>query len=124
MRIPKQLQIGGHTITVVRKSAVVDGDECYGTFDPKTLEITICPDIPESMALETFWHEVVEALNVFAETELDHNHIQVFGLLLGQVASSISWDVSSTEKKPFVATTEQNAPLAKAARKPSHKKRG
>ena len=100
--IPTSINIGGHTIQVLREAAVVDGDECYGTFDPKTLEITVDPDIPDSLALETFWHEVVEALNVFAETDLDHNHIQVFGLLLGQVAGSIFED----------------------GKKPSHKARG
>lgn len=111
MNIPESLTIGGHTIQVVRKAAVVDGDECYGTFDPKTLEITICPDIPESLAQETFWHEIVEALNVFAETDLEHHHIQVLGLLLGQVATSMNFG------------EEQDQTLAKA-KQPSHKKRG
>ena len=113
MQIPSSLTIGGHTIKVVRRAAVVDGDECWGTFDPKTLEITIDEDIPESLALETFWHEVVEALNVFAETELEHNRIQVLGLLLSQVAASMSWDIP-----------EANSSLAKSSKKPSHKKRG
>ena len=99
MNIPESIQIGGHTIQVIRKAAVVDGDECYGTFDGRTLEITIDPDIPESLALETFWHEVVEALNIFAETDLDHHHIQVLGLLLGQVAASVFDGKEPSHKK-------------------------
>ncbi len=117
MEIPAKVCIGGHTIQVVRRDATVDGDECYGTFDPRTLEITIAPDIPESMAMETFWHEIVEALNVFAETELDHNHIQVLGLLLGQVATRIDWASTATVE-------QENSTLSNVARKPSHKKRG
>ena len=114
MDIPESVDIGGHTIKVVRRTAIVDGEECWGTFNAKSLEITIDESIPDSLALETFWHEIVEALNVFAETDLAHHHIQVMGLLLGQVATSIEWS----------GGRKRNETLARAARKPSHKKRG
>jgi len=112
MNIPESLSIGGHRIQVVRKAQVVDGEDCFGTFDPMTLEISIAPGLPDSLALETFWHEVVEALNVFAETELEHSKIQVLGLLLSQVAASMDFGA------------ERNPSLAHRARQPSHKKRG
>ena len=122
--IPDSIQIGGHTINIVRKAALVDDEECYGTFDATALEITIDDQIPQTLAWETFWHEVVEALNVFAETDLEHHHIQVMGLLLHQVASSIP-ALKHAETTPKIeeirASTARKAAKAKA---PSHKKRG
>ncbi len=83
-RIPKQLTIAGHTISVVFD----DLEECYGLFDPAKMTIVICRGSTKSMQWETFCHELVEAINFFAEADLEHKSIQVFGLLLAQALES------------------------------------
>jgi|TARA_R100000808_G_scaffold7213_2_gene21314 hypothetical protein len=83
-RIPKQLTIAGHTIDVEFDEL----DECYGLFDPMKMKIVISNDSTKSMQWETFCHELVEAINFFAEADLEHKSIQVFGLLLAQSLAS------------------------------------
>jgi len=58
-------------------------------FDPTELTITIDESLSDTLYWETFWHEVIEALNFFSEAEMDHQSIQVFGVLLHQIVDSI-----------------------------------
>jgi len=89
MQIPRQIQIGGHDIKIVRKPDLIEHSEAYGMFDRTRLEIYLDDSLNDSsLAWETFWHEVVEALNHFAEADMEHKTIQTFGLLLHQVFAS------------------------------------
>ena len=99
MRIPASIQIGGHTIKIEYQSGLVAYQEAYGVFDPTQLRILIDKDLSSSVKLETFWHEVVEALNFFAEAEMDHSKIQIFGVLLHQVSQSLEGGPNVNRKK-------------------------
>tara|TARA_R100000742_G_C4235728_1_gene56380 strand:- start:333 stop:686 length:354 start_codon:yes stop_codon:yes gene_type:complete len=84
-KLPESIQLGSHNIVVIRKEL----DDCFGYFDPAKLEIAIGSTVDDTLAWETLWHEVVEAINFFCEADMEHKSIQVFGLLLHQVIDSI-----------------------------------
>ena len=86
---PKYIRLGGHVVKVTRKKDLVSEHDAFGTWDDGNLEITIDADISNSLAWETFWHEVVEAINTSIESNLDHSVIQTTGFLLHQVFNSI-----------------------------------
>ena len=86
-RIPKSFQIAGLEISVVYREL----DDCFGQFDPVKLQIVIGTGNTKSVQAETFWHEVIEALNFFSEAGLEHKSIQVMGMLLHQVVDSFSY---------------------------------
>ena len=73
----------------MRKKGLLDHHEAYGIFDGVDLTISIDESLTNTMAWETLWHEVVEAINFFSEAEMEHKSIQVFGLLLHQTINSI-----------------------------------
>lgn len=99
MTIPKMIQIGGHTITIHFQTGLVSYNQAYGIFDPTNLRIVIDKDLSESVQNETFWHEVIEALNFFTEAGLDHSKIQTFGILLHQIANSMEAKRNANRKK-------------------------
>lgn len=87
--IPQSLQVGGHTIEIIRVENLTGMAEAYGLFDPANLTISIDASLTNTMAWETLWHEVIEVLNFFSEADMEHKSIQVFGLLLHQIVDSI-----------------------------------
>tara|TARA_R100001163_G_C5045426_1_gene182781 strand:+ start:976 stop:1290 length:315 start_codon:yes stop_codon:yes gene_type:complete len=89
MKIPSQIRIGGHTISVEFQNGLLEYNQAFGVFDPTNLKILIDADIEDGLKVETFWHEVIEALNFFCEANMDHSKIQIFGVLLHQIAESI-----------------------------------
>lgn len=88
-KLPDRLEIGGHTIEILRVSNLLESQQAYGLFDPINLRIEIDTSLSNTMAWETLWHEIVEAINFFSEAGMEHKSIQVFGLLLHQVANSV-----------------------------------
>jgi hypothetical protein len=88
-KLPTEIQLGAHTLKVIKQKGLSVQAEACGIFDPDALTITIDTELPDSLAWETFWHEVVEAINHFSEAAMEHKSIQVFGLLLHQVVNSI-----------------------------------
>jgi len=92
--IPKTIQIGLHTITISFEKGLKDekGNPLCGSFEGSKLHITIDSDIPDTLKIETFWHEVVEALVFFLEIKMPHDKIQSFGLLLSQVAGQMTFE--------------------------------
>lgn len=96
--LPKSISIGGHTLKVLRKRGLLDDHDAYGMFDGVDLTITIDESLTNTMAWETLWHEVIEAINFFSEAEMEHKSIQVFGLLLHQTINSIFTEKRSKKK--------------------------
>ena len=88
-KLPDSCEIGGHSISITRVSNLLETQEAYGLFDPVNLRIEIDSSLTNTMAWETLWHEIVEAINFFSEAGMEHKSIQVFGLLLHQVANSM-----------------------------------
>ena len=101
-RLPEEITIGGHVITVSRTPGLLETESAYGLFDPINLRIEVDESLTNTMAWETLWHEVVEAINFFSESGLEHKSIQVFGLLLHQVANSMF-----TYKRPAKTVTKK-----------------
>ena len=86
---PTYVMIGAHKISIERDKAVLDAMSAWGVFYPSKLKILIHSEASDSLAYETLWHEVIEALNYLAEADMEHRTIQVFGLLLHQAAESM-----------------------------------
>lgn len=103
-KLPDHIELGGHVITIRRVENLLDSHEAYGLFDPTHLKIEIDASLNNTMAWETLWHEVVEAINFFSEAGMEHKSIQVFGLLLHQVANSMF-----TFKRAAAKTTKRMA---------------
>ncbi len=94
---PKYISLGGHIIQVVRKKGLIHDEEAFGTWDDGKLQIAIDADLSPTLAWETFWHEVMEAINTATDSNLDHSVIQTSGLLLHQVFMSIFEKSQGTE---------------------------
>lgn len=101
-KLPPEIEIGGHIILINRTEGLLETERAYGLFDPVNLRIEVDSSLSNTMAWETLWHEVVEAINFFSEAGMEHKSIQVFGLLLHQVANSMF-----TFKRPAKTTTKQ-----------------
>lgn len=101
-KLPPEITIGGHVITICRTKGLLESEQAYGLFDPINLRIEVDDSLSNTMAWETLWHEVVEAINFFSEAGMEHKSIQVFGLLLHQVANSMF-----TYKRPAKTTTKR-----------------
>lgn len=101
MLIPRSINLGVHTISVVRKD--LQPDDAYGIFDTETLTIFLDSRLEGTLLYETFCHELVECLNFFAEADMEHQTIQVFGLLLAQVLKSIKEEREPAGGKPALS---------------------
>jgi hypothetical protein len=88
VEIPKEIRLGGHAIAVKRKENLVEHAEAYGLFDPDELAIYLDKKLSGTLLWETFFHEVVEAINHFTEMELEHKNIQIMGVFLHQAFES------------------------------------
>ena len=108
--LPREIQIGAHKISIERKPGLINHSEAYGLFDATALSIHIDDSLSEGLAWETFWHEVMEALNFFSEADLEHKSIQVMALLLHQVADSVFVDADA-------GSVKGKAPPGKRSRK-------
>ncbi len=89
LHFPRYIRLGGHVIDVVRKKDLIKDDNAFGTWDDELLEITIDARLGPALTWETFWHEVLEAINTATDTNLDHAIIQTHSLLLHQVFMSL-----------------------------------
>lgn len=89
LHFPKYIRLGGHVIDVVRKPDLIKEENAFGTWDDELLEISIDANLGPALTWETFWHEVLEALNTATDSNLDHSVIQTHSLLLHQVFMSL-----------------------------------
>ena len=88
--IPEHIEVGAHKIPVIFKPDMLTHAAAYGLFDKDKMAIYLDKILEEnsSLALETFWHEVMEVLNYVTEADMEHRDIQTIGLLLHQVFHS------------------------------------
>lgn len=61
MKIPDVIKIGNREVSVTY--AKMDG--LFGQFDPKESVITLNKDNSKMQMIETFWHELIHAVNDF-----------------------------------------------------------
>jgi len=86
---PKYLRLGGHVVTIKRVPNLIKDEEAFGTWDDGALVICVDSALSTSLAWETLWHEVMEAINTSTDSKLDHHVIQTSGLLIHQVFQSL-----------------------------------
>lgn len=112
--IPRYIRLGGHIITILPVKNLITKQEAFGMWDDGKMEIHIDAGLSLSLTWETFWHEVVEAINSTTEMELAHHKIQTMGLLLHQVFESMREDNQKLviptlpKKQPTISLTQAN----------------
>ena len=88
--IPNELEIGGHIVTVRR---VVDctsdeGHALYGYFAPVAKEIVLDKGLEGAELVDTYIHELLEAVNHITNFDLPHYVIQTVATLMAQALTS------------------------------------
>jgi len=90
---PSYIRVGGHVVRVKQVVGLLDKEDAFGTFDDGKLEIRIDASLCKTPSLfwDTFWHEVCECLTTVTDsgTQISHQTIQTYGLLLAQVFQSL-----------------------------------
>lgn len=98
MGIPRSFQLAGHTFTVQRHPHTRDRG-VKGEILHDQQVVYIADDVHDSTQHETFWHEVIEAINYTHELGLDHRAICTLGAGVDQVDKSRIGDIDA-EPKP------------------------
>ncbi len=101
MHIPASFKLSGHTYVVQRTGFEAQARGFKGSCFNDQLIVQVADDIAESCQQETFWHEVVEAIDFTYELKLDHQIISVLGAAIHQVVETRegSLDARVTGKK-------------------------
>ena len=74
----EKLKVLGHDYDVIFAEGMADNSKIYGIHLPKTLKIFVDGSVPNSVTLETLWHEIHEALAYWNSIDLDHNALCAF----------------------------------------------
>lgn len=84
------LQIAGHTVTVRRAVGPVgdEGNLVYGYYLAKEQEIVIDRNLEDMDLVDTYVHEVLEAINAITNFDMPHYVIQTLAALLAQALVS------------------------------------
>lgn len=90
-----EIQIGGHTIPVYKVEDLGNVAEAAGMFRRAGggFEILIDSSLGPAQAADVYFHEIIEAINMLFELEMDHYQIQCLGVGLQQ-ATSLGLDLS------------------------------
>lgn len=79
------LPVGAYVVSVYLVPGLRDADNTLGEFDSKEHTIVLDETLEGVELMDTFFHEVMEAINYYADLDMPHSHIQVCGLLMGQM---------------------------------------
>lgn len=123
---PNCLEIGGHQVTLRR---VVDctGDEghaLYGYYSPAAKEIVLDRALEGSELVDTYIHEIMEAVNHITNFDMPHYVIQTVSTLLAQAlvshgtltATHVACRVDQTEETTNATKAVDNNPTAVRSR--------
>lgn len=93
MLIPRQFKLLAHPWTVepVHGTFEVDGDACNGCCDFSTLTIRVNVDLPPSLVVHSFMHEVMHAVlwSLGHPLATDEGFVDSVGCALAQVMESL-----------------------------------
>ena len=94
MFIPEKIKLGGHIITVemVSPKEIHSSGEYHNFYHTIRIEKDI--DSKESRIAEIFLHEILEAIKMKNNLEIDHVHLTVFSESLFQVLRDNKLDFS------------------------------
>lgn len=80
--IPDSIKIGAYTVKVVYVKNIMMDDGTCGTFNARTMEIAIDPEMCPEFQYGIFMHEVIEAIKEIYHIDAlkaDHHAIEVLG---------------------------------------------
>jgi hypothetical protein len=81
MRIPKQITVAGHSITVRFVKNLTDGDgEYWGCYDDEKGEIVLKSGMEESRLAEIFLHECIHAIECIHNLNLNEKAVKILGI--------------------------------------------
>lgn len=89
MKIPNSVTIGNLTIKIVYVDNLLPDRDSWGEFSSKAQEIRISSGISEERVFETFFHELIEAINSIYDKKMDHDCIQTIAVALAQTMEKI-----------------------------------
>jgi hypothetical protein len=85
IKIPKQVKVGGHTIDVILEDDLELNHEAQGLWKNHHDKIVLDSGLADAVMAETFFHELVEAINSIYDLKLPHVKISVLGAVIHQV---------------------------------------
>jgi hypothetical protein len=86
--IPESVKVGGYTVSVRFAKGLMTDDNNCGSFNARTMEISIDPELCPELQYGVFCHELIEAVKeIYAIDCLkaDHHPINQLGEALHQV---------------------------------------
>jgi len=85
MDIPNKIKVGGHVIDIkMLQSKHICGPGMYNDFH-QLISLEKDVDTKESNVAETFLHEIIEAIKIKNNLDIDHTHLTVLSEGLFQV---------------------------------------
>ena len=94
MRIPRKLYIGGYVVPVkYGKKVIVDGEECFGYYNPNAKEIILAKGMNPQRKREIFFHEFMHLVEDIYRMKLKHEYIANMSLALSQLFANHKVDL-------------------------------
>ena len=93
MTLPKQIKIGGLTVTVKEVDGLITDYDRFGEYSPRELQIRIESQLARDRKELTLLHEIIEAITTQNEIEIEHSDLTTLANGLYQVLSdnSLTW---------------------------------
>jgi len=89
IKIPSEIKIGPHTIPISRENRQ---DNTYGTYNGNAQKINIVNNISKTLQVDTFIHEIIEAIDHLHDLKLyklSHSVITTLGCCIAQALENI-----------------------------------
>lgn len=103
--IPDEIRIGSRTVKVTMEPNLeLNGQKLLGMFMPDKQEIVLSADIQSAdVLMETFWHELVHAINDFVRFDVQLQH----EIESADSSSEAVWNFNETFTERFSVTLLQ-----------------
>lgn len=91
MIIPKKLKraVGRRDLIIKEEEGLGNNTNCYGKFQNGNSTIILDANLVQDKKEETFWHEIIEAIDIVNALGLKHNIINILGTNIAQVINSL-----------------------------------
>ena len=93
MTLPKQIKVGGLTITVREVEGLIVDYDRFGEFSPRELQIRVESHLSWDRKELTLLHEIIEAVTTLNEIEMEHSDLTTLAHELYQVLvdNNLTW---------------------------------
>ena len=90
MRLPRKMNVSGYDLTIKFSDKVfVEGDECYGFYDPKKKLIVLKRGMSDTRKREIFLHEYVHFLEDIYRISISDENVGVLSLGILQLINTV-----------------------------------